>query len=295
MRVSWITDRIQVVDLKLVQAQIALFKGERAETLRLLNEYRETHADDPMVMWLEAQAQSDREARMQRLQVLAGRHDSTYGQLAQDTLRVEADYLQKIEAARRARSFDPTTRRLIGLVGVVVIGILILVSLGVGQTPVEIPTPTVTIAPTVVSLPDRSRVLVADSYTARYPRGILQVTAIEDESARVIRREDQTLVIPVPGARFFALKIVFECRGGVCNQPPEARLRLQLSNGETIDARDDIKIANDTVLEAIALGRTTAGWVIFEIPTVTSADALLVTPPNESAEAAFEGIRMLLN
>ncbi len=283
-----------VVDLKLVQAQIALFKGERAETLRLIHEYRQEHDDDSMVMWLEAQAQSDREARMQRLQVLAGRSDSTYGQLAQDTLRVEAEYAQKIEAVRRARSFDPTTRRLIGLVGVLVIGILILVSLGVGQTPVEIPTPTVTIAPTVVSLPDRSRVLVADSYTARYPRGILQVSAIEDESARVIRREDQTLVMPVPGARFYALKIVFECRGGVCNQPPEARLRLELSNGEYIDARDDVQIINELVLEPIALGRTTTGWVIFEIPTVTSADALLVNPPSEDAEVAFEGIRIVL-
>jgi len=283
------------VNLKLIQAQIALFKGERAETLRLLDEYRETYgSDDPMVMWLDAQAQSDRDARIQRLQVLAGYSDSIYGQLAQDTLRVEAEYLQKIEAVRRARSFDPTTRRLIGLAAALIIGVLILVSLGVGRTPVETPTPTVTIAPTPLTLPDRSRVLVADSYTARYPRGILQVAAIEDESARVVSRSEQTLVMPVPGARFFALKIVFECRGGVCNQPPEARLRLELSNGETIDARDDVQIANDTILEPIALGRTTTGWVIFEIPTVTSADALLVTAPNENPESAFDGIRMVL-
>lgn len=287
---------VGVVDLKLVQAQIALFKGERAETLRLLQEYREDNGDtgEPVVMWLEAQAQTDRDARNQRLQALAGRYDSIYGQLAQDTLRVEAEYLQKIEAARRARSFDPATRRLIGLVGVVIIGVLILVGVGVGQTPVETVMPTVTIAPTPLALPDRSRVLAADSFTARYPRGILQVTAIEDESARVARRDDVTLVTPVPGARFYALKIVFECRGGVCNQPPEARLRLELSNGEYIDARNDARIVNEPVLEAIALGRTTTGWVIFEIPTVTSADALLVTPPNASAEGAFEGIRMVL-
>lgn len=278
-----------------MQAQIALFKGERAETLRLLHEYRDTNGDidEPMVMWLEAQAQTDREARIQRLQALAGRYDSIYGQLAQDTLRVEADYQQKIDAVKRARSFDPTTRRLVGLVSVVIIGILVLVGLGVGRTPVEIPTPTVTLAPTIMTLPDRSRVLASDSYTARYPRGILQVTAVEDESERVVSRNEQSLVTPVPGARFYALKIVFECRGGVCNQPPEARLRLELSNGEYIDARNDIQIINEPVLSAIALGRSTTGWVIFEIPTVTSADALLVTPPGGD-ESAFEGIRMVL-
>ena len=59
---------------KLVKANIALFKGGRGETARLLGDYRAAGGGEPalapMVLWLDAQAQPDRSERIKRLNVL---------------------------------------------------------------------------------------------------------------------------------------------------------------------------------------------------------------------------------
>jgi hypothetical protein len=133
--------------------------------------------------------------------------------------------------------------------------------------------------------------LVADAYTARYPQGILQVTAIEDQSERVIDSDTGEVLTPIPGARFYALNVVFECRGGICDAPPQANLTLQLDDGSRIQPRVGVQIAGATGLSPIALGRTTNGWVVFEVPSITPVAALVVSAPDD---AAFEAINISL-
>jgi hypothetical protein len=288
---------------KLVKANIALFKGGRGETARLLGDYRAAGGGEParapMVLWLDAQAQPDRAERIKRLNVLIANvpPDDPYAQMARQVLLDEETYQQKISdaAARPDMKFGAVGK---ALAFVLLGGLIVLVGMSIlnppqpeiesdagAQNAVSVPTTIPT------PLPDNSRALVADAYTARYPQGILQVTAIEDESERVIDSDTGEVLTPIPGARFYALNVVFECRGGICDAPPQANLTLQLDDGSRIQPRAGVQIAGTMPLSPIALGRTTNGWVVFEVPSITPVSALLVSAPDD---AAFEAISISL-
>jgi hypothetical protein len=288
------------VDARLIKANIALFKGERAETLRFLQEYVEEFGfslerdpDAPLVLWLDAQAQTERDERLRRLRHLvnsvpSGNH---YSQLAQNYLYEEARLTEHSRGG-----FDLSGWRvalLVVMVGLLVLGGAALLN---SRTPAQTPTPPSPTppAPTAIHLPDLSQALVADSFTANYPHGVLQVTALEEDSRRVIDSRDQTLATPVPGARFYALSLVFECRGGICNKPPEAQLQLQLDNGDLLPIRENASIAGQPMLQPIALGRTTAGWVVFEVPLISSVKALVVSAPDPTSADAFAPVTIAL-
>jgi hypothetical protein len=289
---------------KLVRANLALFKGGRQETARLLGDYRAAGGGEPerapMVLWLDAQAQPDRAERIQRLNVLIANvpPDNPYAQMARQVLQDEEQYQQKIAQAdsRPGLTFGTVLR---ALTLVILGGLIVMVAMSVLNPPKTetvsdvgahglAPLPATTI-PT--ALPDNSRPLVADAYTARYPQGILQVTAVEDESARVVDSDTNEVLTPIPGARFYALNVAFECRGGICDAPPQAILKLQLDDGSLIEPRTGVQLAGTTPLSPIALGRTTSGWMVFEVPSITPVAALVVSAPDD---AAFEPISISL-
>jgi hypothetical protein len=291
------------LDARLIKANIALFKGERAETLRFLQEYvdefgfsleRDPHA--PLVMWLDAQAQTERDERIRRLRILVNSvpADSLYSQLAQQYLyeedRLTAPASSGFELGGMARA-----ALLLVVGGALALGGAALLNSGQPAPPAATgATVTPSPAPTEMNLPDLSQALVADSFTANYPRGVLQVTALEEDSKRVINTSEQTLATPVPGARFFALSLVFECRGGICNAPPEAQLALQVDNGDLIPVRQNASIAAQPTMQPIALGRTTAGWVVFEVPLISTVRALVVSPPDPNSDQAFQSVTIAL-
>lgn len=288
------------MDARLIKANIALFKGERAETLRFLQEYvaefgfsLDSDPDAPLVMWLDAQSQTERDERIRRLRILvtsvpAGNY---YGQLAQNYLYDEERLSRPADAPRRLSG---------GRIAVLAVAGVVLALAAVGLLSNQTPPPTAlqnataSPAPTALNLPDLSQALVADSFTAHYPRGVLQVTALEEDSKRVIDTREQTLATPVPGARFFALSLVFECRGGICDQPPEALLSLQVDNDDLIPVRDNASIAGQPTLQPIALGRTTNGWVVFEVPLISSVKALVVSPSDPTSSTAFDPVTIPL-
>src|SRR5262249_8576546 len=102
------------------------------------------------------------------------------------------------------------------------------------------------------------------------------------------------VLTPIPGARFYALNVAFECRGGICDAPPQAILKLQLDDGSLIAPRTGVQIAGTTPLSPIALGRTTSGWLVFEVPSITPVSALVVSAPDANGEA-FEPISINLS
>ena len=287
----------------LIKANIALFQGERAETQRLLQEYignagtvREDDPNRSLVLWLDAQIQTNLDERLRRLNALVATIDADdpYARLSREYLQEEERYRAKIAPQAQQR---PAVLAAFGAplwkagLFVIVGGMAawILLSLFSGANRPASPADSTGAAPTGMgsnpamgaNLPDESRPLVADSYTARYRSGVLQIVAVEDDSKRVVDGRSLTLITPVPGARFLALSAVFECRDAICGTPPEAELSLRLDNEITVAARVDVSIAGERVFEPIALGRTTAGWIIFEIPVISAVNALIITPIEE--------------
>jgi hypothetical protein len=264
----------------LTRANIALFRGERAETLRLLTQYENERpaADDPyqsMVLWLRAQAQPDHETRIALLYDLIGRFsfEDEYAAMARDYLEAEEQYALPERSGRRGLWIGGS----VVLLAAVLLGGFLLGGRGRGTDPaptevLQEPTPTATAV-----LPDASVPLVESAFTLRYESGILGLTAFEDNSVRVVGA-DGGQVTPVAGARFLALEAIFECRRGICNTPPEAIINLVTDNGEVIAIREGVSIAGGDVMAPVALGRSTRGWLVFELPSLSRIAALQVFP-----------------
>jgi hypothetical protein len=279
---------------KLIEANKAFFAGDRAETSRLLEEYRQSYDTDwELLQWLEAHSQSEHEQFMTALQLLVeqGEANNQYVQMAKDYLNEENEYQAKISPRPKSRRSWST---ILGAGSMFALGLIVaffaISYFNSGANPETIvvtatPDPLL-VAPTL-ALEDRSQPLFGEIYTARYASGVLEITAIEDRSQRIVERRTDTVISAVPGARFVALSIVFECRSGICREPPEAELFLRLDNDELIPRRTDVYISGDLGLQAVALGRTTEGWMIFEVPALNRAESLIIRPPaDESGTAA---------
>lgn len=286
---------------RLIQANIALFKGDRAEALRLAQSYRAERTVRPeydpnrgMLMWLEAQAQSDVLVRIDALQTLVATvdEDDSYAQMAQDYLQLEDYYHARLNPPRnRSRAYWIISFITLLIVGIIIAGAVISglsddgndalnddaqAGLDIQLTPEPTPMPT--------RYPDRSQALTITDHTSRYPGGILEIAAYESGSERVLDDNFFTPVLPVQGAYFLALRVIFECRIGICNTPPEADLRLRLESGDMISVREEVVIANEPALEPIALGHTTTGWLVFELPVISEVDALVILPAERETD-----------
>jgi len=272
----------------LIKANIALLEGLPSEAQRYLQDYRSEDAPHPdpdlaLVLWLDAQCRSTPEAIIEGLKELVSRvpPDNGYAQMAQQHLQDEAAYRSPAPVAIRRQPL--MLAGLFTLVGVVVtLGLIALFNRTQPQPTISDNDITQTaLVPTIVvaaNLPDASQTLVPDQYSARYPQGILNVLALENASQRVIKNADGSLATPIAGARFYALRLNFECRGGICDQPPEARITVALDDGTQLEPRVGLSISGEQPLQAVALGRTTVGWVVFEIPLVSTVKSLVVAP-----------------
>jgi hypothetical protein len=276
----------------LIRANLALASGERSEALRWVGEF---HADDgspdnlTMAAWIQAQAQADSEEWLAQLRALIANAPpgDPYAIMANSALHDDAERQAEL-AALGGGSRSGT--RILGLpvlgaiaffaVGAVLAGLSIVTLFGAPpQTDISQPTAQVgLVTPTQPVLPDRSRPLVPEAFTARYGRGILQITAIEDPSERVVDLRSGDLRLAVPGARLYALRAVFECRSGICNAPPEAEILLRLADGSVLRPLEDAAVFNESIFEPIALGRSTTGWLVFEVPLISGIETLEINP-----------------
>lgn len=273
---------------KLIRANIALFTGDYAEARRWLADCQAEgiaaeHASQ--AMWLDAHTQPDPTERLRRLEGMAAQLDPSdpYAALARAAL----------DAERAAGSPAAPNRGWVrALVVLLVLGIgAAVVALVInGNAPADvIPTAQPTIFPTPTLPPDRSRPLTGEGYTARYAEGLLTAVAIEDDSARVVRAVTGETIVPLDGARFYALEVAFECRAAICSAPPQAEVAVRLTDGSRIAPRRDLALVGQTVLEPVALGRITRGWLVFEVPVIGAVEALEITTRDaESGEIVTE-------
>ncbi|MDQ7037248.1 MAG: hypothetical protein Q9P01_21110 [Anaerolineae bacterium] len=279
------------MDIRLIRANIALAEDDRLEVLRLLEAYRHSpdtsNVHDSLVMWLEAHAQTDHNALIRHLEKLLKKTApyDPYHQMAHDYLWKEDTYADTIaDVQHQARAVPGLTWRRVmgGTIGVVLTIVTITFLLrwtGRNEELATIPT-RVAIQATALptALPDNTQRLNLNDHMARYEGGLLMVAALEDESLRVIDNLTRERLEPVEGARFYVLQLHFECRQGICSEPPEAILSLILDNEFSVPPRDGAIVQSEETMTPIALGRRTVGWVVFEVPVVSEPIGLSVTP-----------------
>jgi hypothetical protein len=289
------------VNPTLIKANIALFNGSRAEARRLLAEYQAqvgTPAPDEatLVQWLTAQAQDSRDARVAGLRELlqTAPPADPYAKLASQYLADE----EKAEIAANTDTIDesgqPATGKRSGILGVawwkaaaflfagVIFGVVVMSVFGGGGGTAVAQEPTrsagqVTATPPGTLAPDLSTPIPPELHQTDYLRGTLQVSRLEDNSRRVVDDRGNPLS-PVTGTRFMALKLLFECGQGTCQNPPEAAMAVVLDDLSAEPRLDNARIAGETVLEPVGEGFSTNGWVVFQVPDARTVLSLGVVP-----------------
>jgi hypothetical protein len=287
------------LNLAIIEANLALFRWERGEAQRYLADYADepdSRVDHPLILWLTAQAQDDPEGRVERLQILTSMvsEENVYAQLARTILENEERYAALPHPKRQPekRVFGIPRRIFTALLIVFALGVVLLLVLSnnansaatalrvtpAAASPITLQEMTPTLLP-IHAIP-----LPANSYDVQYSAGHLVVTSVEDSSVRVIGSNGEVLT-PIKGARFYALQLRFECQIGICDTPPEAALALRVDNQLIVTPRDGAAIEASDSLQPIARGRSTSGWVIFEIPSDSVIDGLLIAPKDSAQDA----------
>jgi hypothetical protein len=254
------------------------------------------------VMWIDAQAQDSREDRIKRMQALIefAPPNDPYVKMARQALEQEQKFAPEEEESPEipGESKSRIPREIVGVpmakalgfLGVgFAVGLIALLALGIGGTPARqvVASNVVTdFAPTQVALaatlpPSREIRIDPNTHRLEYPRARLEIVASEDYSERVVEVRSGEPLQAVQGARFYALKLIFTCREGICNQPPEAALSLLTDDSDVLPMIRGAGIAGETILEPVGLGSSTTGWVVFELPQNSNPNALVITPPVE--------------
>lgn len=273
----------------IVKANVALFRGERGEARRYLRDFVDEGGDEgsPVALWIDAQAQDRREDRLERLQLLVMRvgENEHYGRLAARMLEEETQ-ANLNHAPQNGAGMGWRMWAGIGAALAFVVVIILAINGGQGaDATAEVTQQVMTVAtPPITAIPNRSVALAPEGYSVQYEAGRLTITQVEDQSARVVDFNG-TSILPIPGARFYALEVRFECRAGICNDPPEGMMSLRVDNQLVINRREGAAIINGERLAAIARGRDTRGWIVFEIPADAAVDGLLILP-NGALEGA---------
>jgi len=276
----------------LLHANLALYEGDALRAQRHLQAFYRLGGpaaeDDPMALWLDAQTQFDAEQRLVRLRALrACAPLSTYGRLAQAILAQEDAYeAAAADLAARLRPRWPTlsrqTRRLLLASALLaLLGFGLLLAWPAPAAPASPPPP----VPAITLLPDLSLPLDSASFRVELPAlGLLELTARENDSRRVVDSATSSRVLtPLSGARFFAVQGRFECRASICAAPPQAQVALVLDDGARIAPRADARIIAAEDWPGVALGRSSSGWWVFEIPLAVGVRALELSAPDGRA------------
>ncbi|GAB1421015.1 hypothetical protein MASR2M15_11470 [Anaerolineales bacterium] len=272
----------------LIEANIALYEGD----IQNVNQYLDQLDNETIeswsieVLWLRANASIDLQTQKDLLTklIVEAPLDNIYSELARDYLTNIEKYAIK-PSQGRSKSFK------VGLgIGLSIVAALLFILISPLLNPPvaldELISDEVVPTPELV-YEDRSLPMVSSALQARIDAGLIQLVAVEDNSQRVFDPRSLQILKPIDGARWLAYQMVFECRKGICSNPPESVMILTTRSGEQFYSRDDLTLMDDEQFQPLALGRLTRGWVVFEIPQfeipveitiLSKSDDLSLTP-----------------
>ncbi len=312
------------MDPRLIRANIALFKGKRFETKRLLDEYvvDQENPDqarrDPMLLWLDAHAQPRHDGRVGGLRTLTEHAppDSSYHHMARGFLQEEEHYASLLDPAKKRRSGLRPWQIVGGLLMVGLVGVTALILMNqpapvimeaTEEPATEEPTAEPTALPTLTPTPVQNTpapIRLADDVTPSSANFVSEreqlaydgnITILNiDSDIRFVVDESGNQVLPADfGAKFYGLLLEFRCDIPICNNVPEAELSVELgSDGFRIVASEGLSIAmQPTLAPRVSQGNVSEGWVVFEVPRINAPTSLVIRP-NQDPDSEEEPVEI---
>lgn len=298
------TTGYQIVNPRLIRANIALFQGKRSETRRLLEEYIAEQPDarrSPIVLWLDAHSQPRQAERMTGLSAVVENAppDSPYHRMAKSYLADEQHYASLLDTSGTGRRIRPW--QIIAGVAAVIVALVAFVLFGQASQPIpeetevaqvveteeateEPPTPTPSATPIVQNTP---QVLQLSTPGANYEAqgGTIRIVGV-DSTVQVVVDARGAQVQPASGAKFYAFQLQFQCILPICNDVPQAELYVRINPSfPDVAASEGLFVAGEPALTGrVGLGELVTGWVVFELPRTIAPTALVVwpLPPTEN-------------
>jgi len=278
----------------LKKANQALLEGDRDSVLELLENASQT----PEVLWLRANSVLSDTERIEILRQLAGgagRYSQLAGEFLDRELKIQKaldeppDYKfwkqptweKKMEKMRAYRMW------VFGGILLIVLAVVGVIANNKNREEYEIYTEGVKATQT-------AQAYFAGKQFAEYPSGTLSIIDFEDSVNQIERpvtfgetqdNQQYKPVDPAQGARFVAVRIDFKCAMAICENPPEADLRLLLADETYTRAFNYSSRAffidePPTTFDRIANGQSVKLWFVFEVPRITSPKGLIVVAPN---------------
>lgn len=299
------------MDPRLIRANIALFKGKRFETKRLLEEYvvDQENPDqarrDPLLLWLDAHAHPRHAERVGGLRNLVENvpQDTSYHQMAQAFLQDEDHYAELLDPDKKRRSRVRPWQVAVGLllIGLVIVALVVITNqpsqqevltvadatVEVTDEPTPLPSPTPTATPIVQNTPAPATLSDGSRPTTGLEvldfNGAITVLNIDNDIRYVVNQAGEKAEAADSGAKFYGLLLEFQCLIALCNNVPEAEIYVELAEGNfRVLASEGLTIAGQPSLAPrVSQGQKATGWVIFEVPRTNPPDSLVVWPFEE--------------
>ncbi len=260
-----------------------MLEGNRDEVLRVLE--NSLTGDD--AAWLRAQAALMDQERYDLLNHLMNGEDSKFAALAAQIVRREDDFTRQLNEPPdykfwKQPSWEGKWRKMQPFRLWLATGLLLffLSLIGVSlNTKNQIQQESL-----VASIKFTQTAAAAFNQTiAIYAAGKLEILETEQPTTRLVTFGEMNNATPMAatpavGASFTAIHFRFFCSLALCATPPEAEIRLLMSDGTEIGYQDSASpyFIGEPPIQRIAQGRSTDFWYVFEVPNGIMPDAVLV-------------------
>ena len=269
----------------ITKANEALLEGDRDGAIRLID----GRPSSVEVLWLRSQCVTSEKERESLLGEVFESNHPVYSPLSEEILEREKSFTDQLEQppdyqfwkkptwGERIQQLKQQRWWVLGISFLFVMTILMAVSLNAASRQnalaafqatqtmkfaLSLPTATIVLSPTVTRIPDVGPAL--------YPNGQFSIIRFEKSTHRPVIQAGSYVnngpVQPAAGAVFWAFEYRFICREAVCNQPPEVEKIILELNGGGETAAGEFVLAEFPTVERIADGRSTTGWLVFEVP-----------------------------
>jgi len=276
------------------KANEAMLEGDRDAVLRHL---QDDSSYDHEIIWLRAHAAANDEERLNLLRALSQRNPSVYQELAYQIIEREDRFEAQLNEPpdykfwklptwqeRKQRLKQYSTWVAGGLLLIVMIVFAIATTINQERQKEQ-----VVLEQRQVMLMTQTAVAYTTQKVANYPEGSLIIRSLDFPTNRPVTfgEQDNSQYLPATpavGSRFGAVQVRFTCQKAICASPPEAQVSLLLAGGQEVRYSSSAPFLIDQQpVERISNRESVDIWLVFEVPTGASPDALLVYASGQEA------------